>query len=87
MKSIVSPKGQITLPAEVRERLGLAPGTAVHFQIRQGSVVVRKGKPGEHPVDRVFGRLKLRRSVDALIDEMRGPGPRGLGRHRRQLDR
>ena len=74
MKSVVSPKGQITLPAEVRAKLGLAPGTAVHFQLRRGSVVVRKGKRGEHPVDRLFGRLKLRRPVDALVDEMRGAG-------------
>lgn len=87
MKSVVSPKGQITLPAEVRERLGLAPGTAVHFQVRRGSVVVRKGRPGEHPVDRIFGRLKLRQSVDALMDEMRGPRPGRAGRSRRQPGR
>ena len=75
MKSVVSTKGQITLPAVIRERLGLGPGTAVRFELRQGGVLVRKGRPGEHPVDRVFGRLRLDRPVDVLLDEMRGPRP------------
>lgn len=76
MKSRISSKGQITVPAEVRNRVGLVPGTVVRFEIRDGGVMMRKGGPGRHPVDRVFGTLKLRRSVDALLDEMRGPRPK-----------
>lgn len=76
MKSTISSKGQITVPAEVRERLGLDPGTIVVFELRDDGVLLRKGSPGEHPVDRVFGTLKLPRPVDALLDEMRGPRPR-----------
>ena len=75
MKSTISSKGQITIPAAVREKLGLAPGTAVQFQLTSGGVLMRKGGSGTHPVDRVFGRLKLPKPVDALIDEMRGPRP------------
>lgn len=75
MKSSVSSKGQITLPAEIREKLGLAAGTVVQFELREGGVLLRKGAPGLHPVDRLFGQLKLRRSVDALLDAMRGPRP------------
>lgn len=73
MKSTVSSKGQITVPAEVREKLGLVPGTVVQFQLRKGGVLVRKGAAGLHPVDQLFGRLKLPKPVDALLDEMRGP--------------
>jgi AbrB family looped-hinge helix DNA binding protein len=73
MKSIVSSKGQITLPVEVRDRLGLVAGTAVRFELCAGGVVIRKGRPGAHPVDQLFGALTLGRSVDALLDEMRGP--------------
>ena len=51
MKSTVSPKGQITLPVEVR-----------------------KESSDEHPVDQVFGGLRLERPVDTLLEEMRGPG-------------
>lgn len=75
MKSTVSSKGQITVPAEVREKLGLAPGTVVQFQLREGGVLLRKGSSGTHPVDQVYGRLKLGKPVEALLDEMRGPRP------------
>jgi antitoxin PrlF len=75
VKSVVSSKGQITLPIEIRQKLGLGPGTPVQFEIREGGVLLRKGTSGEHPVDKVFGRLRLDRPVDELIDEMRGPRP------------
>jgi len=75
MKSIISSKGQITLPVKVREALGLVAGTPVQFQLTAGGVLVQKGGRGAHPVDQVFGRLTLSKPVDALIDEMRGPRP------------
>lgn len=76
MKSRISSKGQVTVPIEARNRLGLQPGTVVRFEIRENGVLMRKGNPGRHPVDRVFGTLKLRKPVDALLDEMRGPRPK-----------
>lgn len=83
MKSVVSSKGQITLPVEARAKLGLVPGTPVHFEVRDGALVLRKGTRGAHPVDAVFGTLKLARPVDELIDEMRGPRPTTGRGHRR----
>ncbi len=65
----------MTVPADVRNRLGLQPGTVVVFEIRDNAALMRKGSSGEHPVDRVFGILKLRKPTDALLDEMRGPRP------------
>jgi antitoxin PrlF len=76
MKSKISSKGQVTVPAEVRSRLGLQPGTVVVFEIRGRGALMRKGSSGRHPVDRVFGTLKLRKPTDVLLDEMRGPRPR-----------
>jgi AbrB family looped-hinge helix DNA binding protein len=76
MKSIISTKGQVTVPAEIREKLGLTPGTVVTFEISDGCALIRKGGPGKHPVDLVYGKLKLARPVDELLDEMRGPRPR-----------
>ena len=73
MKSAVSSKGQVTLPAKVRQKLALPPGTPVRFEFRR--VLLRKGTPGRHPVDQLFGRLKLAKSVDALLNEMRGSRP------------
>jgi len=85
LKSTISSKGQITVPAEVRERFGLEAGTVVLFDLRQDGVLLRKGAVGEHPVDKVFGILKPRERADSLclLDEMRGPrpgGPRGKAR-------
>jgi AbrB family looped-hinge helix DNA binding protein len=73
MKSTISARGRITIPAEVRNRLGLVPGTEVELELRDGEIVLRKGLRSRHPVDRVFGILKLDEPVDALLDDMRGP--------------
>ena len=76
MKSMISSKGQITVPAEIREKLGLLPGTVVTFEIAKGGALMRKGGTLEHPVDRIAGVLKLKGPVDQLMDEMRGPRPK-----------
>jgi len=62
MKSIVSSRGQITLPVEVRNALGLPPGTPVSFELVPRGVLLRKGASGPHPVDQVFGVLEAPRS-------------------------
>jgi len=42
-QSKVTSKGQITLPAEMRAKLGLGPGSRVHFEERHdGSFVIRR---------------------------------------------
>jgi len=76
MKSTISSKGQVTVPAKVREQLGLLPGTPVEFELREEGVFLRKGISGSHPVDRVWATLQPGRPVDDLLDEMRGPRPR-----------
>jgi antitoxin PrlF len=80
MKSTISSKGQITVPVEIRDQLGLRPGEAVSFELREGGVLIRRGTSGQHPVDRVFGHLHLEKPVDTLLDEMRGPRPGVSGR-------
>ena len=40
----VTAKGQVTIPREVREVLGIKPGDYVAFLIREGEVVLRKAK-------------------------------------------
>ncbi|MGI9078721.1 MAG: AbrB/MazE/SpoVT family DNA-binding domain-containing protein [Gemmatimonadaceae bacterium] len=76
MKSSISSKGQVTVPAELRDRLGLVAGTTVQFELVPDGILLRKGGAREHPVDRVFGRLRLSRPVDQLLDAMRGPRPK-----------
>lgn len=80
----ISSKGQITIPLDVRERLGLVPGTQVEFVVRDAEVVLRKGGEGGDPVDRVYGVIDLGRSVDRILEELRGPAPAPAGRRSRR---
>lgn len=79
MNSSISAKGQVTVPKELRDRLGLKAGTAVEFELAEGGVLMRKGHKGQRPVDRVRGVLERRRATDDLVDDMRGARPRGRG--------
>jgi AbrB family looped-hinge helix DNA binding protein len=71
----ISSKGQVTVPLAIRQRLGLAPGTEVEFVVRDAEVVLRKGREGRDPVDRVYGILDLGCPVDSILEELRGPAP------------
>jgi antitoxin PrlF len=75
MKSTMSSKGQLTVPIELREKLGLDAGTVIEFQYRDGAIFMRKGTRASHPVDRLFGSLHLGKPVDEILDDMRGPRP------------
>ncbi len=43
-QSRMTVKGQITIPKDVRDGLGLRPGDLVSFERRDDAVVVRKGE-------------------------------------------
>jgi AbrB family looped-hinge helix DNA binding protein len=75
MKSVISSKGQITVPVEIRSKLGLNPGTVVTFQMTKNGALLRKGNAGKHPVERVYGVLQSKLRTDILLDELRGPRP------------
>jgi AbrB family looped-hinge helix DNA binding protein len=44
----ITSKGQVTIPQDIRERLGLHPNTEVEFAVDRGRAVIRKkkGSPG-----------------------------------------
>jgi AbrB family looped-hinge helix DNA binding protein len=42
MNSILSEKGQITIPKALRTKLGLAPGAVLEFNAVNGKLVARK---------------------------------------------
>lgn len=83
MRSTISSKGQITVPVELREALGLRPGTPVVFERHPEGALLRKGGTREHPVERAYGRLRLPGTVDEILDEMRGPRPRAAAARKR----
>lgn len=75
MKTTVSEKGQITIPKRLRDRLGLRPGTVIDFEEANGRLVGQKLVPADHLAELV-GILPLPPGgTDAVIRELRGPGP------------
>jgi AbrB family looped-hinge helix DNA binding protein len=71
MKAIVSEKGQVTIPKPLRDRMGIRPGEVLEFSEERGCLLARKALERD-PVDAVYGILRLGRSTDEMITEMRG---------------
>jgi AbrB family looped-hinge helix DNA binding protein len=81
VESRIRSRGRVTVPVELREQLGLEPGTPVTFELREGEAVLRKGG-AENPVDHVYGMLRLDAPVDTLVAAMRGRTARPARRRR-----
>lgn len=58
--STITTKGQITIPAALRKRLGLQQGDEVAFIIENGKVVLM---PVEKNIEAAFGLVKASRTV------------------------
>jgi AbrB family looped-hinge helix DNA binding protein len=63
----ITSKGQVTIPLEIREKLGLLPDTEVEFAIDRDSVRITKAA---HPGKRSRGR--------AIVEHMRGRATSGM---------
>jgi antitoxin PrlF len=73
MKTIVSEKGQITIPKALRDKLGIRPGTVLDFEHDHGRLVGRKRSEGD--VIRKWrgrGTLPGGMGVDAYLKRSRG---------------
>ncbi len=58
--SAVTTKGQITIPAELRELLGIRPGDRVGFVAEGDRIVIHRQ---ETAIESVFGMVKARKGV------------------------
>lgn len=66
-------KGQITVPKEVRDKLGVRPGDHVEFiESDRGFLVQKRIEPSAF--DQWVGHLQVRgrHDADGLVEEMRG---------------
>lgn len=77
MSTMVTSKGQVTIPKRVRDYLGIAPGTAVDFDLTDdGRVMLRKAgrkrPPRRSPFARVRGRATAGMSTDQILALTRG---------------
>lgn len=72
--SRMTSKGQVTIPRELREELGLQPGDEVRFVATPEGIRIEKWIPGS-PFAEYRGFLTHLRDkgVDHMIDELRGP--------------
>ncbi len=72
-KSKITSKGQITLPKQVRDNLGLRPGDELEFVLDGTSYRLQKVING-NPFTKWRGYLKELegQDVDEMIEEMRG---------------
>ena len=70
-RSVVSEKGQVTIPKHLRDRLGIRPGQALEFTEERGRLVATKAQT-EDPVASVYGVLELGRTTDEVIADLRG---------------
>jgi AbrB family looped-hinge helix DNA binding protein len=71
----ITTKGQVTIPQEIREQLGLLPHTEVDFEIRDDEVVLTKAvrrRRGRRVVEHVRGRGSVRMSTDEIMALTRG---------------
>jgi AbrB family looped-hinge helix DNA binding protein len=72
----VTSKGQVTIPQEVRRRLGIEPGSEVEFELdRDGARLVRaKARRGVKIVRRMRGRGNVAMSTEEIMALTRGDG-------------
>ena len=72
----ITTKGQVTIPADIRDELGLLPYTEVELEIRGETVVIRKAdqnrRRGRRVVEHLRGRGDVRMSTDEILKLTRG---------------
>jgi AbrB family looped-hinge helix DNA binding protein len=75
----ITTKGQVTIPVEIREKLGLLPNTEVDFEVVGQVVRMRKARGakggdrrGKSIVQRLRGRGSVRMTTDQILALTRG---------------
>jgi AbrB family looped-hinge helix DNA binding protein len=79
--STISSKGQITIPLEIRQRLGVKPGDRVRFDFDKGLTILRPACLEENPFEQFAGSLPAFNSIEesnAWLRDMRGHDPEEL---------
>jgi antitoxin PrlF len=72
--STISSKGQITVPLEIRQRLGLKEGDRVEFIVDDERTVIRPAQSPENPFEKYRGILPAfasKREINAWVRSLR----------------
>jgi antitoxin PrlF len=76
--STVSSKGQVTVPIEVRHRLGLREGDRVEFVFEDGRTVLRPARTEKNPFTAYLGAFPAfssREEINAFYRDLRDDDP------------
>jgi AbrB family looped-hinge helix DNA binding protein len=67
----ITSKGQVTIPIEIREKMGLLPDTEVEFQIKGDTVRLKRraGSSTRRPRD-LINRMRRKATVEMTTDEI-----------------
>lgn len=78
----VTSKGQVTIPVEIRNRLGLLPHTEVVFELEDDTVRIRRAdgsrlRRGRLLTQHMRGRATVRMTTDEILALTRDLAPEG----------
>ena len=76
--STISSKGQVTVPIEVRHRLGLREGDRVEFVFEEGRTVLRPARTQTNPFTAYLGAFPAfssREEINAWTRDLRDDDP------------
>ena len=75
----ITTRGPVTIPVEIREKLGLFPNSEVEFEVTGQTVRIRKvrradarGRRGKSIVERLRGRGSVQMTTDEILALTRG---------------
>lgn len=67
----VTSKGQVTIPVEIREKMGIFANSEVDFVVQGDLVILQKAsggtQRGKRIVERMRGRATIRMSTDEIM--------------------
>jgi AbrB family looped-hinge helix DNA binding protein len=71
-------QGQVSVPAEVRKKLGLAPGSVLEWREEQGEYIVRRA--GRHTSEEIHEVLFPKAPKPATLSELKAGIPQHIKR-------
>jgi AbrB family looped-hinge helix DNA binding protein len=78
--STISSKGQVTVPQEIRVRLGLSAGDRVEFVVEGDRTVIQPSRPPSDSFEKYKGALGTfpggKKEINAWVRELRDEGRR-----------
>lgn len=79
----VTTKGQVTIPKEIRDALGIEPGDEIDFEEVESGYKIQKKEPttedGDDPFDKYRGSADSDETMPERMRRLRGEYPRDSG--------